>query len=99
MKHSYKLSRLALRDIDRIWIYTRENWSARQADKYFTKIFKSIDALCENSNIGKSIEELKSNHRIFPVESHLIIYKVENKLVFIDRVLHKRMDIESILDQ
>ena len=97
MSLKYKLSKLALRDLDGIWEYTFETWSKAQANKYYKEIIKGIDVICKNPEIGKSIDELKSNHRIKKVKFHLIVYKVKNNIIFIDRILHERMDINYIL--
>jgi len=35
MKLNYELSKLALADIDNIWLYTFKNWSNTQANKYY----------------------------------------------------------------
>ena len=60
-------------------------------------IFVSIDLICRNPKIGKSIAEVNDRHRKHIVGSHIIIYKIENNLILIDRVLHQRMDIENQL--
>ena len=99
MKFNYELSKLALNDIDKIWLYTTENWSKTQANKYYKDLFAEIVTICENPEIGKSIKEIKPNHRMQLVKSHLIIYKVLEDKIYIDRILHKRMDIENILSK
>lgn len=93
----YELSNLALKDIDSIWEHTMLNWSIRQAEKYYLDIFSEIEFVCKNPEIGISIDEIKPTHRNKLVGSHLIIYKVLNDIIFIDRILHQRMDIEDQL--
>jgi len=99
MKLNYELSKLALTDIDNIWLYTIENWSKTQANKYYKDIFAEIVTICNNPEIGKSMKEIKPNHRIQMVKSHLIVFKVLKDKIYIDRILHKRMDIENILSK
>ena len=99
MKLKFELSKLALEDINDIWTYSSEQWSNSQANKYYKLIFKEIDSICKNPEIGKSIKEVKNNHRIKIVKSHLIVYKVEEEKIYIDRILHQQMDIESHLDK
>ncbi len=93
----YKLSKLAIKDIDAIWIYTAEQWSLEQANIYYRLIFDAVNLICANPKIGKSIEAIKKEHRSKIVKSHMIIYKIEDSTVLIDRVLHQRMDIEYSL--
>lgn len=97
MKLNYQLSKLALDDLEDIWEYTFETWSKTQANRYYKEIIQGIDVICKNPEIGKSIEEIKSNHRIRKVKFHLIVYKVKNNIIFVDRILHERMDIDNIL--
>jgi len=97
MKFEYELSRLAQKDLNSIWDYTAEQWSPNQANKYYKYIFSEINKICSNPEIGKSIKDVKDNHRIKAVKSHLVIYKIENGKIFIDRILHQRMDIDNKL--
>ena len=97
MSLKYKLSKLALEDIDTIWDFTVINCSIVQAEKYYQQIFESIITICQNPMIGKSINEIKEKHRKMLVGSHMIIYKQEENLILIDRILHQKMDIENRL--
>jgi len=97
VKFKYKISRLALKDIDSIWTFISQNWSKAQANIYFKGVLKQIDLNCKNPEIGKPIDEVKIGHRLFLFKSHLVIYKIEKEVVLIDRILHQRMDIDSNL--
>ena len=97
MRHAFEISKLAELDLESIWLYTMQNWSLTQADKYYNMIISEIYSICDNPEIGKAIEELKKEHRVQKIESHLIIYKIKKDKIWIDRILHKRMDIESRL--
>jgi toxin ParE1/3/4 len=99
MKLDYKISNLAKTDLEEIWYYTFENWSTEQANVYYQKILASIKLICENPKIGKSIQQIKKHHRILQVQSHLIIYKIDKEFIWIDRVLHKSMDISTKLEE
>jgi len=99
MKLNYELSKLALADIDNIWLYTFKNWSNTQANKYYKDIFKEIKNICENPEIAKAIKDIKSGHRIQLIKSHIIVYKVIEAKIYIDRILHKRIDIQNILSK
>ena len=94
----FELSELALEDIDSIWEYTLLNWSISQAEKYYKEIFDTIELICTNPKSGTSLNEVKASHRKRLVGSHMIVYKVQNEIVFVDRVLHQRMDIENQLN-
>jgi len=99
MSLSFEISELAQADLERIWNYTAINWSSVQADKYYKELIAQIETICKNPEIGRSIAYIKNQHQKVNFFSHMIIYKVVNKVIFIDRILHKRMDIESNLGE
>ena len=98
MKYNLELSKLAIKDIDDIWLYTFENWSKVQVNKYYKELFVAIDRICQNPEIGNSLNDVKPNHRITKFKSHMIVYKLLDQTVYLDRILHERMDIDSFLD-
>jgi toxin ParE1/3/4 len=98
MKTQFRISRKALEDIDKIWIYTFEKWSTNQANYYYRLIYQEINFISENYESGKSIDEIKPGYRQVKIKSHLIIYKKgEDGVVEIVRVLHQKMDIPNQL--
>ena len=98
---SYKISVKASEDIENIWLYTFENWSLEQADRYVNLIFDEIEYLSDNPNSGKNINHIRKNYRLSKVKSHLIFYRLSDKQKDIEviRVLHQRMDLENRLDE
>jgi toxin ParE1/3/4 len=97
----YKLSVKALEDIESIWLYTFENWSLEQADRYLNLIFDEIEYLCDYPNSGKDFSHVRKNYHCAKVKSHLIFYRLNEKQSEIEviRVLHQRMDIENRLSE
>ncbi len=97
----YKISVKASEDIENIWLYTFENWSLEQADRYINLIFDEIEYLANNSNSGKDFNHIRKNYRCSKVKSHLIFYRFIDKQndIEIIRILHQRMDIENRLSE
>ncbi len=95
MKLNFEISRLALKDLDDIWVYTAEQWSIQQANKYYKEIFIVINEICTHSEIGIPIDDIKKGHRKIPIKSHLIIYKVKQQTICVDRILHQKMDYDN----
>lgn len=97
----YKISQEAGHDIESIWLYTFENWSIEQADRYFNLIIDEIEYLTENPRTGKDISKVRKGYFVSKVKSHLIFYKINwrKKEIEIIRVLHQRMDIKTRLDE
>ncbi len=97
---AYEISKKANEDINSIWLFTFENWSLEQADRYYDLIMDEIEYISDNIESGYSMEHLKKNYRSTKVKSHIIYYrKTTNKHVEIIRVLHQRMDIENRLNE
>ncbi len=93
----YRLSRLAHRDIESIYDYTRQGWSAQQANIYYDQIVAVFEALADGSRQGRDAElglaVLKA-----PVGSHVIFYQVSENQIDIIRILHKAMDFSRHLE-
>lgn len=97
-KPVYKIRDKAVSDLEDIWLYTFENWSLEQADRYYNLIISEIEFISDNFYAGKSIEHIKAGYRASKVKSHLIFYRLNSeKIVEIVRILHERMDIENRL--
>jgi len=96
----YFISEKANQDIEKIWLYTVENWSLEQADRYYNLILDEIEFISENFESGKSVDYIKKGYRASFVKSHIIFYKKSSRnIVEVIRVLHQRMDIENRLDE
>ena len=96
---NYKISHEAARDLEKIWLYTIENWSAEQADRYLNLIFNEIEYLCSRPDSGIDFGKVRKGYFKSKVKSHLIFYRIntkENALEVI-RILHQVMDIENHL--
>ena len=94
----YVISEKAVEDINNIWIYTAENWSVAQADRYYNLIFDEIEFIANNFDMARDFGKIRKSYKCSKVKSHLIFFK-KNKINEIEvvRVLHERMDIVSRL--
>ena len=96
----YEISEKAIEDINQIWLYTFENWSQEQADRYYDQIMDEIEFIAANFEDGRSMEHIRKGYRAGKVKSHLIFYRKSKKnVVEIIRVLHQRMDIENLMSE
>ncbi|MFN5372099.1 MAG: type II toxin-antitoxin system RelE/ParE family toxin [Bacteroidia bacterium] len=93
---NFKLSIEAANDLEKIWVYTLENWSVEQVERYLNLTFDEIDYLCKAPNSGFEIGKIRKGDRRSKVKSHLIFYKINHKLNQLEviRVLHEMMEIE-----
>lgn len=97
----YRISKEALNDLEKIWLYTFEVWSKDQADHYFNLLMDEIQYLSENPKSGKDYNEIRKGYFRSRVKSHFIFYKINLKSEEIEiiRILHQQMDISSRLDE
>ena len=96
----YFISEKANQDIEKVWLYTFENWSLEQADRYYNLILDEIEYISENFESGKSVDYIKKGYRSSIVKSHIIFYKKSRRnIVEIIRVLRQKMDIENRIDE
>ena len=96
----YIISEKALEDINKIWIYTAENWSIEQADRYYNLIFDEIEYIVVNFEIARDFGNMRKNYRCSKVKSHLIFFrKTKSNEIEVIRVLHEKMDVESQLNE
>ncbi len=94
----YIISEKALEDINNIWIYTAENWSVEQADRYYNLIIDEIEYIVGNLNMARDFGKIRKSYKYSKVKSHLIFFKKDKKNeIEVVRVLHERMDIENRL--
>ncbi|MCC6371353.1 MAG: type II toxin-antitoxin system RelE/ParE family toxin [Bacteroidia bacterium] len=94
-----KVSKEAERDLEKIWLYTFENWSLEQAERYLNLIFDEMDYLCLKPTSGLDFGNIRQGYWRSKVKSHFIFYKINHKQNELDviRVLHEVMDIENHL--
>ncbi len=97
----YVISQFASQDLENIWLYTLENWSVEQADRYFNLIMNEIEYLAENPNSGSDFGSVRKSYFRSRIKSHFIFYKVnkKNNIIEIIRILHQRMDVENRLSE
>lgn len=94
----YLLTKKAVEDLSKIWGYTFETWSERQADKYYSELLYSCKTLAENPLLGKGYDELGKGILGYKINNHIIFYRAISKLeIEIIRVLHGKMDFERQL--
>lgn len=97
----YSISEKAINDINTIWIYTAENWSVEQANRYYNLIFDEIEFIAIHFEAIKDFGHVRKGYRYSKVKSHLIFCrKTKNNEIEVIRVLHEKMDVKNrIIDK
>lgn len=59
---TYKISNEAQIDIEKIWLYTFNNWSLQQADRYINLILDEIEYLTQYPTSGKAYDHIREGY-------------------------------------
>jgi toxin ParE1/3/4 len=90
------LRQQAIDDLNDIWAYTFEEWSERQADKYYASLEFACTQIGKNPELGKKYKGINSNLLGLRVGKHIIFYQIIAKdEIEIIRILHERMDLKN----
>ncbi len=87
------LSPKAEQDIESILRYTGETWGEKQLIVYRDKIADALDSLLRNPGGGYVSADLPDTHRLYPVGSHVIVYRSKGYVIEVIRILHRRMSL------
>ena len=92
----YKLTNKAVADLSKIWEYTFEVWSEKQADKYYDGLISNCEEIAENPDLGKNYEGISKQLLGIKSNRHIIFYRTLNEnYVEITRILHESMDLKK----
>ncbi len=94
----YYFTNKAVEDLTKIYEYTFEFWSEKQADKYYEELIDFCQLIAENPNIGKNYTEINPEFFGFLANKHIIFYRILNPTsIEIERILGAEMDLKSRL--
>jgi toxin ParE1/3/4 len=89
----YHLSRRAEQDLVELFLDGAERFGLRQAEAYLDLLARTFEFLADNPEAARLREEIDPPVRIHPVQSHLVVYRVdEDGDVFVIRVRHGHED-------
>ena len=96
----FKLTNKAVEDLSKIWDYTFEVWSERQADKYYESLISNCQEIANNPDLGKKYEGITQNLLGMKTNRHIIFYRILNEnYIEITRILHERMDLKKRISE
>ena len=93
----YRLTPRALDDLDEIWRFSAETWSAIQADRYVDALAQLFETIAAMPTLARERAEFTPPVRIHTHEAHVIVYTIAVDYVVILRLLGGRQDWASIL--
>jgi len=90
----------AIDDLNDIWLYTVDEWSEKQADKYYAALEFACKQIGVNPELGKEYDGISQNLLGLRTGKHIIFYQViANDRIEIVRILHERMDLKNRLSE
>lgn len=92
----YRLTPRAETDLEGIWLYTKQHWSATQADKYVREFLNAFSELAASKRIGQKCD-VRDGYFKIPVGAHVIYYRQDSDAIEVVRILHGRMDVNRHL--
>ncbi|WP_107496442.1 type II toxin-antitoxin system RelE/ParE family toxin [Thalassobius sp. I31.1] len=93
----YQLTPAAQNDLEDIWYYTMQNWSATQADRYADILEDTLDRLVFMPEMARERLEFNPPVRIHPSAEHLIVYRIEGHNLAVLRILGASQNWQAIL--
>lgn len=85
-------------DLNNIWLYTFENWSENQADKYYSMIKLACNSVGINPRVGRDYSSIKKNLLGLNSGKHIIFYFVVSAdEIEVVRILHESIDSKNRL--
>ncbi len=91
----WRLTELATKDLISIAEYTTRQWGADQAFKYKATLISGFDRIAVNPLIvgSRSQDEYLPGSRSILVGRHIVIYRLNDGVTEILRILHQRMNL------
>lgn len=90
--HSIRLSTQARRDVTSLLQYSLERWGEKSHQVYAEAIDQALETLRQFPTIGRIRDDIEPGLHGSFVKRHLILYRIEENVVVVTRVLHHRMD-------
>lgn len=89
---SYRLSPLAESDLEQIWLYTLNEWSLDQANRYYDQIMDTIEELASGQKLGRTVD-IRDGYLKYAVGRHFVFFRRSDSMTDVIRVLHQSMDV------
>jgi len=93
----YKLFPRARSDLEEVWCYGVKSWGANRADKYIDELNMFFFSLTINPELHKERYEYNAPVRVCAYGDHIIAYIVDQDTVNIICIVHKRVDLYSVI--
>lgn len=90
-KAEYRLSLKAHEDMEAVWLYSLNQWGARQTESYIDDLTEAFAFLARNPNAGSACDVIRRGYHRYPVIRHVVYYRATDYGIEVVRVLHDRI--------
>jgi toxin ParE1/3/4 len=90
--YTIKISKDAYDDLSDIQQYTLETFGEHQLLKYETLLNEALILIRSNPRIVNSRPDIPNQYLAWAVGEHIFIYRIEEAIIYLVRVLYSRMD-------
>lgn len=87
-----EISNEAYDDLIDIQSYTLQEFGERQWEKYNLFLERGLEHILNYPYTGHARTDVSKNYLTWPVEEHIMIYRVEDNVIYLVRVLHRKMN-------
>jgi toxin ParE1/3/4 len=94
---AHRLAPEAEADLHELWFYVASDSSVEIADRLVDSLTARFFLLAAHPRAGRQRDNLLSGMRIFPVGDYVVLYRVEEDDVLIQRVVRGSRDLAAVL--
>ena len=91
-KFSLELSEEAYDDLVEIQNYSYQEFGESQWQKYGQALDKGLQHILNHPHTGHIRPDVPEGYLSWPVNEHIMIYRVQSSIIYVVRILHKRMN-------
>jgi len=95
MIDAYKLTDLAVSDLNQIWDYIAAD-DPLAADKFIQQLLRTCSLLASSPRMGRIRRDLGDGLRTHPVGNYLIFYRILTDTIEIVRIVHGGRDLKAL---
>ncbi|NJR15043.1 MAG: type II toxin-antitoxin system RelE/ParE family toxin [Calothrix sp. CSU_2_0] len=93
------ISERAKNDYQKIQRYTRDFYGKEQVLKYSALIKHCFAKITENPMLGHTRPDIPQRYKAYNAGKHIIVYRIEEQMVYVVAILHGSMDFSDQFDE
>lgn len=98
INYRLELTEAAENDLEAILNYTVLQWGEQQVDIYLAVIEKALQMIQDNPDLGLTKYGVSGQLKGYKAGKHIIFYRLEDKTIYVVRILHGSMNYPTYLD-